>query len=51
MNKPKRSKTTGLGSGLSSLLGNQSEKSSLPPSINNFENYNVWDDNNKKIQN
>ena len=41
MNKPKRSKTTGLGSGLSSLLGNQSEKSSLPPSINNFEKYNL----------
>ena len=41
MNKPKKSKTTGLGSGLSSLLGQQSEKSSIPSDSNNSEKYNL----------
>ena len=41
MKKPKKSKTTGLGSGLSSLLGQQSEKSSFPSDSNNSEKYNL----------
>ena len=41
MNKPKKSKTTGLGSGLSSLLGKQSEISSFPLDNNNSEKYNL----------
>ena len=41
MNKPQKRKTTGLGSGLSSLLGKQSEKSSFPLDSNNSEKYNL----------
>ena len=41
MNKPNKSKTTGLGSGLSSLLGKQSEISSFPLDNNNSEKYNL----------
>jgi ParB family chromosome partitioning protein len=39
MKKPKNIKTSGLGSGLSSLLGNQSDNSSLISDDDNPENY------------
>ena len=41
MNKPQKSKTTGLGSGLSGLLGKQSEKSTFSKDSNNSEKYNL----------
>jgi len=41
MNKAKKTKTTGLGSGLSSLLGKQSQKSPFSPDSINSEKYNL----------
>jgi len=38
MNKPKKSKTSGLGSGLSGLLGKQSEKSAFSTIVTILKN-------------